>query len=113
MNDRGRHAEALAARYLERRGLRIVARNWRCRRGEIDLIARDGPVLVFVEVRQRASRSHGGAAESITLAKRGKLVAAANHYLARAGMESPCRFDAILVDGQEHLEWVRDAFGAS
>ena len=93
--------------------MRIVARNWRCRFGEIDLVARDHGVLVFVEVRERASRSHGGAVESIDRAKRRKLVAAANMYLAHAGLDTPCRFDAILLDAQANIEWLRDAFAAN
>ena len=113
MNERGRQAEAAAASFLERRGMRVVARNWRCRFGEIDLVARHGPVLVFVEVRARNSRSHGGAAESITLAKRGKLIAAANLYLTRVGLDTPCRFDAVLVEEDGRIEWLRDAFGTN
>ena len=66
MNNRGKDAEARAARYLEGRGLTIVERNYRSRYGEIDLIARDGATLVFVEVRARASNTFGGAAASIT-----------------------------------------------
>ena len=87
----------MAAEYLMRKGLTIVARNFRTRFGEIDLIARDGRLLVFVEVRMRSSRALGGAAESITPRKRARLVAAANGYLAMLGREPPCRFDAILM----------------
>jgi len=112
LNERGRQAEALAATFLERHGLRILARNWRCRFGEIDLVAAQGAELVFVEVRARNSRSHGGAAESITAAKRRRLVAAANLYLARAGSDMPCRFDALLIEAHGRVEWVRDAFRA-
>jgi len=77
----GRRAEALAAAFLEGRGLAIVERNFRCRRGEIDIIARDGPTLVFVEVRLRSRQDYGGAAASITAAKRSRLAAAALFYL--------------------------------
>lgn len=107
----GARAESLAAEYLARRGLRLVQRNFRCRGGEIDLILRDGPVLVFVEVRARAASSFGGAAESITATKRGRIVLAARHYLALNGLDVPCRFDAVLVDGGE-LSWIRNAFEA-
>ncbi len=110
MNDRGRDAEALAASYLQRQGLRIVERNWRCRFGEIDLIARDGPSLVFVEVRARTSSQYGGAAESIDRRKRSRLIAAATQYLARAGLETPCRFDAVLLQAAEKPQWIRNAF---
>jgi len=112
MNQRGRNAELLAAQFLEGNGMRIVARNWRCRMGEIDLIARDRETVVFVEVRQRASRAFGGAAESIDAAKRRKLVAAANLYIGSRGSNAPCRFDAVLLDGEGRIEWLRDAFRA-
>lgn len=96
-----------------RRGLTIVGRNFRTRAGEIDLIARDGGTLVFVEVRMRRSQRFGGAIESITAAKRARLVAAANGYLAMIGREPPCRFDAILMDGFDAgtLSWQRDILG--
>jgi putative endonuclease len=108
--NRGAAAEALAAQFLEARGLSMVARNYRCRGGEIDLIARDGPVLVFVEVRLRSGTAFGGAAASITAAKRRRLALAARHYLGRLKKEPPCRFDAILLDGLalERIEWLRD-----
>jgi len=111
--NRGAAAEALAASYLATRGLTIVQRNYRCRGGEIDLIARDGEVLVFVEVRLRRNRAFGTAAESITAAKRRRLRLAARHYLARLGREPPCRFDAVLLDGleTENIEWLRGVEG--
>lgn len=112
MNRRGAHAEALAAAFLERRGLRIVERNYRCRLGEIDLVARDGGTTVFVEVRRRASASFGGAAASITSGKRARLLKAARHYIARLRTSPPCRFDALLLEGEPpRIEWIRDAFG--
>ena len=113
MNETGRATEALAAQFLQRHGLRIVTRNWRCRFGEIDLIAAEGSTLVFVEVRARASRSHGGAAESITSAKRKRLLAAANLYLTQVGNDRPCRFDAVLFEGDGRIRWIRDAIAAS
>lgn len=110
MTSEGARAEALAAAYLERQGLAIVARNFRTRAGEIDVIARDGRVLVFVEVRMRRSARFGGAVESITARKRARIVAAANAYLARLGREPPCRFDAILMHSLDPaaIEWRRD-----
>ena len=109
----GARAERLAADYLMRHGLTIVGRNFRTRFGEIDLIARDGRTLVFVEVRMRTSRAYGGAIESITAAKRARLVAAANGYLAMLGREPPCRFDAILLQGLDpgRVSWQRDILG--
>jgi putative endonuclease len=110
VNQRGRDAERLAAHFLERHGLTIVARNWRCRFGEIDLVAKDRESVVFVEVRMRASRAFGGAAASIDAAKRRKLIAAANLYIGARRVDAPCRFDALLLDPAGQVEWVRDAF---
>lgn len=112
MNNFGVDAEAMAAAFLEKRGLAIVARNYRCRLGEIDLVARDGATTVFVEVRKRASSAFGGAVESITTAKRRKLLKAARHYISRLPTTPQCRFDALLIQGEPpRIEWIRDAFG--
>jgi putative endonuclease len=108
--NRGAAAEALAAEFLATRGLTIIARNYRCRGGEIDLIARDRETLVFVEVRLRSGAAFGGAAASITPAKRRRLKRAAGHYLAALGCEPQCRFDAILLDALDsrRIEWLVD-----
>lgn len=110
----GSRAEEIAARFLEARGLSIVARNWRCRCGEIDLVARDQETLVFVEVRLRRRSEFGGAAASITARKQARIAAAAQLYLARVRRIPPCRFDAVLLDALDaaSIEWVRDAFSA-
>lgn len=108
--NRGAAAEALAAEFLVAHGLAILVRNYRCRSGEIDLIARDGDMLVFVEVRLRSSAAFGGAAASITASKRRRIARAARHYLGKLGQEPPCRFDAILLDGLEsrRIEWLKN-----
>jgi putative endonuclease len=108
----GKLAEALAADYLQGRGLRLLARNYSCRLGEIDLILADGPVLVFVEVRLRRNPGFGGAAASITAAKRQRILRAARHYLS-GKPEPPCRFDVVLLDAlaADRIEWIKDAFG--
>jgi putative endonuclease len=108
----GKHAEALSAAYLQARGLRLIARNYSCRLGEIDLILADGPTLVFTEVRLRRNHDFGGAAASITAAKRQRILLAARHYLSGRS-EQPCRFDVVLLDAldEEHIEWIMDAFG--
>ena len=108
--NRGAAAESIAVRFLEARGVRVVARNYRCRGGEIDIVARDGATLVFVEVRLRRNSLFGDAAASITVAKRRRLAFAAKHYLGRLGREPPCRFDAILLESlePERIEWLRD-----
>jgi putative endonuclease len=109
----GARAETLAATYLKARGLRLLARNFRVRGGEIDLVAQEGGATVFVEVRLRRSSRFGGAAESITAAKRRRLILAARHWLLEHG-ETPCRFDCILLNRLElsAIEWIRHAFEA-
>jgi putative endonuclease len=107
----GRDAEDAALAFLQRQGLRLLQRNYRCRFGEIDLVMRDGSATVFIEVRLRGSRNFGGAAESITVAKRARLLAAARHYLSSHGSVPQCRFDAVLLNGDGALDWVRNAFG--
>jgi putative endonuclease len=111
MRARGADAENLAAGFLQHAGLALVTRNYRCRFGEIDLVARDGKTLVFVEVRMRADDRFGGAAASITRAKRVKLLRTARHYLARLARAPQCRFDALLIDGSDNsIEWIKNAF---
>ena len=107
----GKEAEERAAAYLQSQGLAIAARNWRCRGGEIDLVCRQGNVLVFVEVRARRRMDYGGAAASIDAGKRRRLIHAAGNYLASLGRLPACRFDAVLIEG-DRLTWVRDAFQA-
>ncbi len=120
---RGDAAEALACAYLVGQGLRLVERNFATPGrggGEIDLVMRapDG-TLVFVEVRQRSTASHGGAGGSITHAKQRRIVFAARHYLMRFATLPPCRFDVVLVqgpsrpEGQQTIEWLQAAFDAS
>jgi putative endonuclease len=111
MNAEGARAEDLCAGLLRAAGLRIVERNWRCRLGEIDLIAEERGLLVFAEVRMRTGPGFGGAGESVTAAKRARLIAAARLYLTRCP-ETLCRFDVFLVDGRSsQVQWIRDAFG--
>ncbi|MEP7061181.1 MAG: YraN family protein [Betaproteobacteria bacterium] len=111
----GADAESLAAAFLVAQGLSIVARNVRSRFGEIDLVARDGDTLVFVEVRLRSGQAFGGAATSITRAKQARLVAAARIYLANLRREPPCRFDAVLFDKLDpgRATWQRDIIDTS
>jgi putative endonuclease len=111
MNVAGARAEDLCAGLLRAAGLVLIERNWRCRHGEIDLIAEDRGMLVFAEVRMRTGPGFGGAGESVTAAKRQRLIAAARLYLARRP-EAWCRFDVFLVDGASaNVQWIRDAFG--
>ncbi len=95
----GASGERLAARLLEERGYRVVARNWRCPYGELDVIAEDGPELVFVEVKTRRGGVMGSPEEAITPAKRRHLIAAAQTYLAEQGDEQrPYRFDVVAIE---------------
>lgn len=106
----GARAEQLAAEYLQRRGLTVVVRNFRCRAGEIDLILRDGATLVFAEVRLRKNDAFGGATASITSRKQHKLRLAAQYYLQTLPTEPPCRFDALLLDrlDENAVEWIKN-----
>lgn len=112
---RGALAEDRALAHLQAAGLRLVQRNYRTPGrggGEIDLILRErDATLVFVEVRSRASRAFGGAGASITSSKRRRLIFAAQHYLLRLNPPPPCRFDAVLIEG-DSIEWLRAAFDA-
>lgn len=103
----GRAGEEQALRHLQAQGLLLVERNFLCKGGEIDLVMRDGTVLVFVEVRQRASASHGGAAASVTVAKQRRLTLAAQVYLMRLSSEPPCRFDVVAIDAGQ-LSWLKN-----
>ncbi len=107
----GSEAEDAALAHLVAHGCRLETRNYRSRFGEIDLIVREGATLVFVEVRKRSRHDFGGAAASITASKQAKLLTTARQYLAQLGREVPCRFDAVLIDGAGHIEWLRNAFG--
>jgi putative endonuclease len=107
----GRSAESHAEAFLKSRGLQLVARNWRCRFGEIDLVMQDGATLVFIEVRLRSRGDFGGAAASVTRAKQKKLLATARQYLAGLPEVPPCRFDVIaMTDKAAEPEWLQNAF---
>lgn len=107
----GSAAEDAAADFLQQKGLKLIARNFRCPYGEIDLIMQDGKTLVFIEVRLRNSNNFGGAAMSITQSKQQKLKRSAERYMQIHG-ESACRFDAVLMQTIDTgtLEWVHNAF---
>ncbi|MGQ5632090.1 YraN family protein [Enterobacter cloacae] len=105
--------ELKARRWLEGKGLRFIAANVRGRGGEIDLIMKEGQVIVFVEVRYRQSSRFGGAAASVTPAKQHKLLQTAHLWLARHNGSFDtvdCRFDVLAFTGNE-IEWLKNAFG--
>lgn len=104
----GAEAEDGALEYLQRQGLSLVERNFRCKGGEIDLIMRDRQALVFVEVRKRADARHGGAAASVTARKQARLIIAAQVFLQRYRELPACRFDVVAIDGEE-LNWMKNA----
>jgi len=94
----GKTGEDLAVAELERRGYAIVARRWRNRAGEIDIIARDGETLVFVEVKAREDHDFGDAAESVTMRKRRTIVRLAKAYVVeQRWIDRPCRFDVVTI----------------
>lgn len=109
----GDSAERIAEAYLIARGLSVVARNFQCRFGEIDLIMQDGEVLVFTEVRYRASENFGGAVASIGVTKQRRIIAAASHYIGPLKHPPPCRFDVVLLNkiNINNVEWLKNAFG--
>lgn len=110
----GRHGERLAADHLEARGMSVIDRNWRCRLGEIDLIARDGDAVVFVEVKSRSGRGYGHPFEAITALKLARLRRLAIAWCEQSGAHpTRIRIDAIAVTAPrdapaiiEHLEGV-------
>lgn len=111
--EQGQAAEKRACGHLEQNGLRLLDRNFRSRRGEIDLIMQDGDTIVFVEVRFRRKSTFGSAAESVDWRKQQKLIAAAQYYLLKHPQRAqhPARFDVVAMsDGS--LEWIKNAFQA-
>lgn len=111
----GQEGETAAARYLQRKGYRILAKNLRSSLGELDLVAEDGAVLVFVEVKARQTDRFGGAIHAVHERKQKKLIQLASQYLARHHwMGRPCRFDVVLLQGagnaDEQIEHIENAF---
>jgi putative endonuclease len=111
----GQLAENAACEFLQRQGLLLIHRNYRCARGEIDLIMQDQAELVFVEVRVRNNTGFGSAAESVDHRKQQKIIATANHYLQQTKWldKVNCRFDVIGISYAQNratVEWIADAF---
>ncbi len=108
----GMAAEAAVARHYERLGRSIVATRWRNALGEIDLIARNGAEVIFIEVKQ--SRSHAEAALHLSERQMRRIASSALAYLSQepAGQDTPSRFDVALVDGQGRIEIIENAFAA-
>ena len=114
----GQEGEATAERYLRRKGYRIVAKNLRSTLGELDLVAEDGRVLVFVEVKARRSEDFGGAIHAVHRQKQEKLIQLASQYLAKHHLtDRTCRFDVVLLQGTDasapQIEHIQNAFDVS
>lgn len=112
---KGRAGEALAHQFLQARGLRDFRFNVRSRFGEIDLVARDGDTLVFVEVRYRRNASHGSPVATVDIHKQRKIIKTARFYLQKHGLTNrmPCRFDVVGITenaGQPEFLWIKNAF---
>ena len=112
----GEYGESVACQALRRRGYEILDRRVRQRGGEIDIVARDGDVVVFVEVKTRAGAAFGGASAAVTPLKQRRLTALATAYLAhRRWIDRPCRFDVVTVEvvhGRERVLVYPQAFDA-
>ncbi len=112
----GKDAELQALKYLQQQGLRLLAQNWLCKRGELDLVMLDGDTVVFVEVRYRKHAQWGGALASIDGRKRQKLILAAQYFLLKEHRwaDSPCRFDVVAIEsttsGKADPNWLKSAF---
>src|SRR5262245_58211166 len=110
----GKAGEEAAVQYLRQHGYRILERNYRCRFGEIDLIARDGSMLAFVEVKTRRSQKYGSPAAAVTFQKQRHLIKASQTYLMqKKKTHELCRFDVVTVEmeaQQPHIELIKDAF---
>ncbi|MGH1537296.1 MAG: YraN family protein [Gammaproteobacteria bacterium] len=106
----GKIAEDKACQFLQKKGLKLVEKNYRCRTGEIDLVMQDKEDLVFVEVRYRASSDYGSALESVDQQKIQKLISAANHYISTHQTDLPIRFDVIGFDASLKPNWISNAF---
>lgn len=103
--------EQMAAGFLKREGYEILERNFRCRQGEIDLIAREGVYLVFVEVKYRRNGGRGAPEEAVDRRKQQRICRTAAYYMVKHQIYDtcPCRFDVVAVEGQR-VRLYRDAF---
>ena len=108
----GAAAEDLALLHLQHKGLKTVARNWRCRGGELDLVMREGETLVIAEVRKRSSNAFGGAAASVDARKRERIIQSAQRFLMEHPQfaDVPVRFDVLTLDRADKIEWIKAAF---
>lgn len=113
----GAHWERMAEDFLHRHGLETLERNFNCKMGEIDLVMKDGPCLVFAEIRYRRNPSHGTGAESVGKVKQSRIIRAAHRYLQLHPYRAHqvCRFDVLSLkeaNGTLEVDWIRNAFTA-
>lgn len=116
----GQETEQQALNFLQQQGLTLIARNYHCRRGEIDLIMDDQQTLVFIEVRYRKNAHFGSSTESITAAKQQKIITTAEHYLQHKvkGQIPACRFDVVAIypsgtaQSSLQFDWIKSAFSS-
>ncbi len=112
----GQCSEEVAAEYLSQQGLKLVCQNFHSKRGEIDLVMKDGSTLVFVEVKYRKSQAFGGAISAISISKQKKIQLCASFYLQKSSLNeynTDCRFDVIALQGdisQPQITWLKNAF---
>lgn len=113
---KGAQAEQLAQRFLEQHGLQLIAKNFRCKQGEVDLIMQDQDTVVFVEVRHRVRKDFGSAADSITVSKQAKVIKAATLFMMQKNwyQHKTVRFDVVTLQGalieSPQLNWIKQAF---
>lgn len=104
--------EEIAVKFLKKQGLTLVATNFNCRYGELDIIMADADILVFVEVKYRRSKDFGGAAAAVTKAKQRKLIRTAQYYMQQNQLSHMvCRYDIVAIEGADaDLQWIKNAF---
>lgn len=108
----GKYGEEQAVHFLQKQGVRILQKNYRCRYGEIDLIAWDGQYYLIVEVKQRTSDGQGAPAEAVDYRKQKKICRTLNSYRMKQGLDDfvAIRFDVIEIDGRGQCHWIQNAF---
>ena len=112
---KGQSAEQFALRFLQQQGYVLVARNYRNRRGEIDLIVENEDMMLIVEVRYRSNPNFGLASETVDVRKQARIIQCAEHYLARHPSDKQVRLDVITITPatpEPRLSWIKDAFRA-
>lgn len=107
---KGAQYEDFALKFLLAQGLKLIARNYRCKCGELDLLMEEKGTLVIVEVRYRKNNCYGSALESVTKTKQSRIIAATKYYIVAHKIDQPIRFDVLAITGDTHPDWVKNAF---